>query len=44
MASAEQIKALVHSHLNGDVDFTLGISSQNAKTDKLRVRCVRGGN
>lgn len=26
------------------VDFTLGISSQNAKTDKLRVRCVRGGN
>lgn len=25
-------------------DFTLGISSQNAKTDKLRVRCVRGGN
>ncbi len=25
------------------VDFTFGISSQNAKTDRLRVRCVRGG-
>lgn len=26
------------------VDFTFGISSYNPKTDKLRVRCVRGGN
>ena len=26
------------------VDFTFGISSYNQKTDKLRVRCVRGGN
>jgi hypothetical protein len=25
------------------VDYTLGISSYNTKTDKLRLRCVRGG-
>jgi hypothetical protein len=25
------------------VDFTFGIASYNSKTDRLRLRCVRGG-
>lgn len=40
-ASTTQVNQTVRAWT---MDFNFGISSQNAKTDRLRVRCVRGGN